>query len=230
MNNCKKECVDCLFKSDAVSVLNNEELGFLDKSCYTNEYKKGELIFKERTPVQHIVYLRRGFVKLMKTGVGGMDYILSISKPGSYLGIQNLTKGNKTNFFSAKAITDSEVCHIGINCFYDLLKMNGAFAIEVITTIVDDEMSYFERLVNNVQQQVPGRLASALFYFRNQVYNQNPFDLNLSRSELASLVGSSREGLSRILKEFNDEKIIKLQKNSIEIINEGKLQEIKMKG
>ena len=230
MNNCKLECVDCLFKSDAVSVLNNDELGFMAESCYTNEYKKGELIFKERTPVQHIVYLRRGFAKLMKTGVGSQDYILSIAKPGSYLGIQNLTKGNKTNFFSAKAITNSEVCHIDISSFYELLKKNGTFAIEVIATIVNDEMNYFERLVNNVQQQVPGRLASALFYFRNQVYNQNPFDLNLTRTELASLVGSSREGLSRTLKEFNDEKIIQIQKNSVEIIDEEKLLEIKMKG
>lgn len=230
MINCKNECTDCRFKSDAVSLLNNEELGILDKSCYTGELEKGELILKEGTPAQHIVYLRRGFVKLIKTGIGKKDYILSISKSGSYLGIQNLTKKHKTNFFSARSITNSEVCYIGIDCFYELLKKNGTFAIEVIATIVNDEMNYFERLANNVQQQLPGRLASALFYFRNEVYNQNPFDLNLTRSELASLVGSSREGLSRMLKEFNDAEIINIQKNSIEILNEDKLLEIKIKG
>lgn len=230
MNYCKKECVDCLLKSSAMSLLNNDELSFLDNSCYTNTFKKKELIFKEGVPVQHIVYLRRGFVKLMKSGVGGKNYILSVVKPGYFLGVQNLNSRNKTNFFSAEAVSDSEVCFIDINCFYDLLKNNGTFAIEVISTIVNDEMNYFERLINNVQQQLPGRLANALFYFRNQVYNQNPFDLNLTKLELASLIGSSREGVSRILKEFNDEGIIRLHKNRIEITDDARLMQIKFKG
>lgn len=230
MKNSRNECVNCVFKSEAALVLSKEELAVLDESCYKNTYSKGELIFKQGAPFQHIVYLRSGLVKLLMIGSSKKEYILSVTKPGSYLGIQNLTKKNKVNYYSAKAIIDSEVCHINTDSFYELIKKNGKFAIEVISAILNDEMNYFERLVDNVQQQMPGRLASALFYFCKQVYNQNPFELNLTRSELASLVGSSRESVSRILMQFHDSGIINIEKDKIKIIDEERLMKIREKG
>lgn len=230
MNIVQDSCVDCTLKSSAVSILNKNELCVLEDGCSRTRYKKGELIFKEGAPAQNIAYVRHGFVKLCKNGFGGNDFILSISKKGAYLGIQNLNKQNKLNYFSAYAITDSEVCFIDIDCFGKLLKLNGEFATEIIIFIFNDEMNYFDRLVNNVQQQMPGRLANALLYFKNHVYSENPFNLNLTKAELASLIGASRESVSRLLKIFQDDNIIKMEKRKITIINEKKLVEIKQKG
>lgn len=224
------QCISCSLKSKAVSALNDDELCFLEKSCSRILFKKGELVFKEGTPVNSICYVRRGFVKLSKQGIGEKDYILSVVKMGAYLGIQNLNSRSKKNFFSAIAIADSEICFINIECFYNLLKQNGEFAIEVISAIFNDEMNYFERLVNNVQQQLPGRLANAILYFSKQVYEQNPFDLNLTRTELASLIGTSRESVSRILKEFQDSGFIKIDKSKITILDLEKLCIIQQRG
>lgn len=230
MNIYGNSCVDCTIKSNAVSILNKNELCILDEGCSKTKYKKGELIFKEGAPAQHITYVRSGFIKLIKQGIGGKDFILSVSKKGAYLGIQNLNRKSTINYFSGIAVTDSEVCFIDIECFSRLLKQNGTFATEVITTIFNDEMNYFDRLVNNVQQQLPGRLANTLSYFQNEVYNSNPFNLNLTKAELAALIGTSRESVSRILKEFQDAKIIKMEKNKFTILDEKKLNEIKQKG
>jgi len=71
---------------------------------------------------------------------------------------------------------------------------------------------------------------SILIYFRTQVYNENPFNLNLNKSELASLIGTSRESVSRLLKTFQDAEIIKMEKRKITILNDKKLEEIKLKG
>lgn len=230
MNLVSDRCVDCRLKSTAVSILNKKELCILEEGCSKIHFQKGELIFKESSPAQHIAYVRDGFIKLVKKSVGGKDFILSISKKGAYLGIQNLSRKTKENYFSAIAVTESEVCFIDIGCFGKLLEQNGVFATEVITTIFNDEMNYFDRLVNNVQQQLYGRLANTLLYFRNEVYNQNPFNLNLTKAELAALIGTSRESVSRLLKEFQDTGIIKMAKKNITILNEKKLEEIKQKG
>ena len=230
MNIANNSCFDCRLKSNAVSILNRNELCILEEGCSKTTFKKGELIFKEGTPSQYITYVRDGFIKLCKRGVGDSDFILSISKKGAYLGIQNLSRKNKQNYFSAIAITESEVCFIDIDSFGKLLKENGEFATEVISYIFNDEMNYFERLVNNVQQQLPGRLANTLIYFRNQVYNENPFNLNLTKAELASLIGTSRESVSRLLKAFQDAKIIKMDKRNITILDDKKLEEVKLKG
>ena len=230
MNQLDYGCINCTLKSNAVSILDRNELGLLEEGCSKLLFKNGELIFKEGAPASHITYVRSGFIKMIKRGIGGKDFILGVSKKGTYIGIQNLNRKSGKNYFSAIAVTDSELCFIEIDVFERLLKKNGNFAAEVIATICNDEMNYFERLVNNVQQQLPGRLANTLSYFRNQVYNTNPFHLNLSRIELASLIGTSRESVSRILKEFHDEKIIRMSGREIMILNESKLEEIKQKG
>ncbi len=230
MNIANNTCSECTLKSNAVSILNKNELSILDEGCSKISFKKGELIFKEGVPSQYITYIRSGFVKLCKAGFRETDFILSISKKGAYLGIQNLNAKSKVNYFSAIAITDSEVCFIDIDCFGKLLKQNGEFALEVISYIFNDEMNYFDRLVNNVQQQLPGRLAHALLYFTNQVYNKNTFNLNLTKAELASLIGTSREAVSRMLKKFQDDGIIEMENRTITILNNKKLEDIKLKG
>lgn len=230
MNNLGNGCMDCNLKSHAVSILNENELCILEQGCSKTKYQKGELIFKEGAPARHITYVRAGLIKLIKQGIGGKDFILSISKKGAYLGIQNLNRKSTENYFSAIAVSNSEVCFIDIECFSRLLQQNGTFASEVITTIFSDQMNYFDRLVNNVQQQLPGRLANTLSYFQHEVYNSNVFNLNLTKTELAALIGSSRESVSRILKEFQDAEIIRMERSKITILNEQKLEEIKQKG
>lgn len=211
-------------------MLDNSELCTLEEGCSKIQYEKGELIFKEGGPVQHIIYIRKGFVKLVKKGVGGKDFILSISKKGSYLGIQNLDESIKTNYFSAITLSKSEVCFIDRHCFSNLLKQNGEFALKVLSTVFSDEMNYFDRLVKNVQQQLPGRLANTISYFSKEVYGKNSFALNLTQTEIAALIGTSRESVSRILKEFQDMGIITLKNNVLTILNEKRLEEIKLKG
>ena len=223
-------CLTCNIKSNVVAILSRDELSELGKGCMQTEFRKGELIFKEGTPANHIIYIRNGFVKLSKKGIGGKDYILSIAKKGAYLGINNITKTHKQHYLSATALTAVEVCFIDIEIFKILLKKNGEFASEVIHYIFEDEMNYFDRLINNVQQQVPGRLANTLFYFRYQVYDQNPFLMNITKVELASLIGTSRESVTRLLKEFQDVGIIRVQKNQFTILDEKRLEEIQKKG
>jgi len=227
-NNIK--CRNCIIKSSAVSVLDYTELGILESGCFQTNFKKGELIFKEGTPSKHIVYIREGFVKLSKTIMPEKEYIFSILKKGAYIGIQNLTKSDSTNYFSAYAMSDTLVCFLDIEYFNKLIKSNGEFASQVISYIIADEMDNFDRFMNNVQLQLPGRLANILLYFSKQVFGQNPFQLNITKSELAALIGTSRESVTRLLKDFQDDEIISVDKNTIYISNELQLVEIKKKG
>jgi len=230
MDTISDKCFDCKIKSEVVAILNREELNTLGKGCAQVHFNKGELLVKEGAPARHIIYIRGGYVKLGKKGIGGKDFILSISKKGAYLNIQNLNRKSNVYHFSATALTDTHVCFIDIDNFELLLKRNGVFATEVISYIFNDEMNYFERLLNNVQQQLPGRLANTLLYFRDEVYNQDTFHLNITKSELASLIGTSRESVTRLLKEFQNSGIIKAEKDKITILNGDQLEEIRQKG
>ena len=141
-----------------------------------------------------------------------------------------MNKKSSVNYVSAIAVTNAEVCFIDRTCFENILKQNGSFATEVISYIFDDEMNYFDRLLNNLQQQLPGRLANALIYFSQKVYNSKTFSLNLTKTEFGSLIGTSRESVTRLLKEFHQAGFIDLGKHVITILDMDKLEEIKQKG
>jgi CRP-like cAMP-binding protein len=228
INNIK--CRNCVIKSSAVSVLDYAELGILENGCFQTHFHRGELIYKEGSPAKQIIYIREGFVKLSKMIPGGKEYIVGISKQGGYLGIQNLNQTSTANYFSAYAMTDVQVCFLDSDYFDKLIRRNGEFAAQVISYIIKDEMDNFDRFLNNVQLQLPGRLANILLYFLQQVYGENPFQLNITKSELAALIGTSRESVTRLLKGFQDDGIISVDKNTIYITNKLRLIEIKKKG
>jgi CRP/FNR family transcriptional regulator, polysaccharide utilization system transcription regulator len=84
--------------------------------------------------------------------------------------------------------------------------------------------------MNNAQKQNIGRVADAILFFANKIYDTYSFDLPVSRQEIADLTGITRESASRILTEFHNEKIIDLQNRHFTILNDKLLREISEKG
>ena len=223
-------CLECKIKSTAISALNNNELEFLNENCTTGIANQGEIILREGDPARFVVYIRDGFVKQMKKSPDGKEHILSIVKKGSYIGLHNIVTSTRINYISAKALVRTSVCIINTHCFGDLLKRNGEFASRVISCICEDEIFFVGRLLKNQHQQLYGRLADALLYFRNEVYNENPFILSMTRGEIASFVGTSRESVTRALKDFQENGLIIVKKKMITIMDENKLMVLCKKG
>ena len=88
----------------------------------------------------------------------------------------------------------------------------------------------FENCINNSQKQNIGRIADAILFFADKIYNSDTFILPISRQELADLAGITRESASRILTDFHNEKIIDLQNRQLTILNKQLLLEISEKG
>ncbi len=75
-----------------------------------------------------------------------------------------------------------------------------------------------------------GRIADVLFYLSDKIYCQNPFELTISRQDLADLSGISKESAIRILKEFKEEGILTVDGNVLEILNLKQLHQISETG
>jgi len=223
-------CQECRIKSTAVSALNKDELEFLSRNCTPGIFRRGDPILKEGDPSRYIVYIRDGFAKQFKKSSRGEEQIINVVKKGSYVGLHNIIKTSCVNYISAKAIKDVSACFISRECFDELLRRNGEFASRVISCICEDEVLFINRLLNNQQQQLYGRLADALLYFLHVVYGENPFVLDLTKTELALFIGSSRESVTRALKQLQDSGIIKSERKTICILDEEKLKQLRKKG
>ena len=80
------------------------------------------------------------------------------------------------------------------------------------------------------QKQMHGRIADVLLYLSKEVFNSSDFELSLSRQDIGELSGMTKDSAIRILKEFENEHIIRLEGKKVSISNNLVLEEISMKG
>lgn len=224
------DCDTCQIKSKAVETLNTEELGILKQNCAEVTLQPGESIIKEGLLSSHIAYLKSGLAKICKKGVKGIDQILKIVQPGSYLGMQTVLS-NKIHQYSASAVEESVVCYIDIFSFKELIARNAQFANELILYLCRDELGYFNRFVNVHQKQVDGRLADTILFFSDEINDgAKDFIIPLSRNDLAALVCATCESVTRVIKDHADIGTIKVNGKHFEIVNYELLKTISEKG
>lgn len=221
-------CQTCKIKSSAAEALSKNELEKLENNCVEVSFKKGDIIFKQGAFSSNIIYLKAGLVKQCITGPKTKQ-IIKITKAPSYLGIPT-TFHEKINQYSATAIDNTTVCFIDNEIFRNFVQKNGKFAYEIIIGLCRNEVNSFKRCVNRAQKNVNGRLAEALLFMYNEIFESNVFTLPLKRSELGNFIDSSRESVSRVLTEFHNEGIIKLKGKNITILNKNLLEVISRNG
>lgn len=217
-------CRNCKNKSKAAGKLDQKELERLGHNCQRVIFQKNERIMIQNAPSYAIVFIQKGLVKVHAMGPE-KEQILRIVKGPAYLGIPT-TVVAKINQYSVTALSKTNVCFIGFAIFNEFVTNNSAFAYEIIVELCKSELYNYKRCINQLQKQSSGKLAEALLYFSEEIFNAKNFKLPLTRNELGDLTCNSRETISRILSDFSANKIIKIKKNFISILDKEQLERI----
>lgn len=225
----RMNCHDCIDKSCATSVLGSLELDLIFKNRYITSVKKNTNILNEGSPTSHIIYLRSGLVKEFILKPDNHEQILQIILPHSYLGLTSLF-GDKVNHYSYSALTDLDLCYINIDTFTNLVKTNGSFAFEILSSVGRDSLNSFHRYIDQSHKKIYGRMADILIYLSKVIFNENKFQVPLTRQEIADMVGTSRESTGRVLSKFQGEGIISIHGRNIIIKDLDKLEKISKYG
>jgi len=218
-------CENCKDKSCATAVLSQQEMGNIQKNRYVSSVRRRTNILNEGSPISHIIYLRSGLVKEYILRPDNQEQILQIIQPQSYLGLTSIF-GDKVNHYSYTALTDLKLCYIDIDVFTNLLKNNGKFAYEILTSLGRDNLNNFHRFINQNHKKIYGKVAEILIYFSKVIFNDSKFQIPLTRKEIADMVGTSRESTGRVLSKFSEEGIIDITGRNVTINNHGKLEKI----
>ncbi|MDP4208223.1 MAG: Crp/Fnr family transcriptional regulator [Bacteroidota bacterium] len=224
----KTICKFCNLKSAAAKKLNEDEICALGNNCAEVQFKTGDIIIKQDALSTNVVYVKSGLVKIHIKGPI-KERIRKIIKAPAYLCLPS-TFGDKVNHFSATALEDTSICFIDVNVFKQFIYDNGDFAYQIILDLSKGELQNFHSCLNNAQKQNIGRVADAILFFANEIYNSNSFTLPISRQDLADLTGITRESASRILTDFHNEKILEIDSRKITVVNEALLRQISEKG
>ena len=93
-----------------------------------------------------------------------------------------------------------------------------------------NEIDSFFRCLNRTQKQITGRVADALLFLYNDIYEKKEFDIPLTREEFGNYIDTTRESVSRVLTEFQKDGLITINDKKFNILEEEKLKKISEKG
>jgi CRP/FNR family transcriptional regulator, polysaccharide utilization system transcription regulator len=221
-------CIDCNCKGSIFKALSETEIELINQNRYEVSFKAGEMMFKQGTPSPHFLCLTSGLAKLYIEGYG-KNLILALVKPVEYILGPGIYVDNR-HHYSASAVEDSTACLVDVNTFKNMVRANPDFADEFIRRISTMTIFNFDQVVSLTQKQMHGRIADVLFYLSDSIYCSNPFEMTISRQDLADLSGMSKESAIRILKEFKDEGILTTKGNTVHILNPQQLKQISQTG
>ena len=220
------KCEQCIVRQfSSLKALNKEELVRMAdcKTSYT--IKKGEPIFEEGEVTNGIYCIKDGVCKLSKLSDNGKDQIVKLVKPGELLGQRSMISDEPANL-SAVALEDMEVCFIPRNEVMQFFNENNQFSMNVMKTICEDLKDADDHMVNMAQKTVRQRLVDTLIYLE-ETFGKNldgTLRIQLSREELAGMIGTATESCIRLLSELNKSKLIELTGKKILLIDKVKLK------
>ncbi len=188
-------------------------------------YKKNQTIFADGDDGNGFYVVVSGRVKVCKLSREGKEQILHIIGPGEPFGEVAVFAGEHFPAH-AQAMEETKSLFIPRNAFIDVLKQNPSLAMNMLA-MLSRRLRKFTALVEDLSlKEVPGRLSAYLLYLSETQNHANDLTLDISRSQLASLLGTIPETLSRILARMNSEELIASDGRTIQILNRDGLEQL----
>lgn len=184
-------------------------------------FKRGETLVKQGTMVNHLMFVRAGFVKLefeTETGI----VLLDVVPAGRMICLTGLF-GNDIAKYSVIALTEVKVCDISRSFVEETILSNGEFASRVVKNMNLQNDYLYKRISSLNQKQMHGRLADVLLYLSDIVFKSDEFPMILSRRDLGNYSGMAMMSVIRTIQTIKSDGIIEEGKGILKILNKSRL-------
>jgi CRP-like cAMP-binding protein len=211
------------FKSSSVLTdLPEAELKMLFANTREHVYVKGQVLFREGAHPVGIYFIEEGKVKKYKVDKDGREQIIYVANTGELVGYHALL-AEEHYPDSASTLEDSRIILIPRENFLKVLEVSDVLSRRLLKSLSHEFSVFANSLALFAQRSVRERFAMQLILMREK-YKQNftpgmEVEINMSREDLASLVGTARENIVRILKDFKKEGILETKGRKIIIKN-----------
>ena len=221
-----KKMQDILAAIPSFQGLSENQLNEIKKIVVNRHYTKGELIFSEGDHGDGFYVVAGGMIKIFKMSIEGKEHIMRIVGPGESFGQVSVFAG-RTFPAGAQAIAKSHLLFLPRSSFVDLITRNPSLALSMLASLSMRLREFTVHVERLALKEVPGRLAAYLIHLVDESGNdQELVSLNISKVQLASLLGTTPETLSRILSQMADSGLIEVEKRDIRILDHPGLENL----
>ncbi|ENQ3080341.1 Crp/Fnr family transcriptional regulator [Bacillus cereus] len=192
-----------IFKS-----LSDEEILKIAAMSKHKQFKKGQPLIHEGEKSDTLFIINKGQVKLSKLTPQGKEQILHILTSGECFCELNIFNCDEKSNFSAYAMEDTKICMLKKNDMDSIIERNPGIALKLLKTVTK-RLAHTENLAHNLATNDPEvRIAYIILEFCEKYGKDTDkgiiINLPLTREEIASYIGVTRETISRKFSKFED--------------------------
>ena len=207
------------FLDDARAVANLETLS-ADRKVHAVRRKQD--IYREGDEPTRLYFVKSGRVKTVQATAGGKELITGLYGPGEFFGYLPLLEQTPHND-SAVAVDDAELVYIPKDDFSQLLR-TPAVGEQFIRLLAGRVSEREKQLLGMAYNSIRRRVADTLLHLHEQAGAGPEATIQLSREDMAAMVGTAAESLIRTLSEFRQEGLIEVNPKNIRVLQPEKLR------
>ncbi|PHR28328.1 MAG: transcriptional regulator [Desulfotalea sp.] len=211
----KKEIIE---SSILFAGLPSEQIDALAEIAVLKNYGKGENIFFEGDVGIGFYVVGEGKVKISKISFAGKEHILHIFGGGEPFGEVPVFNGRPFPA-TAEALAKTKALFFPRDKFVLLVEAHPSLALNMLAVLSFRLRKFATQIENLSLKEVPARLASYLVYLSEEQGDKDIVVLDISKGQLASLLGTIPETLSRIFSKMTDEGLIEVKGKRITLLD-----------
>lgn len=216
---CRQDRLFCDLPSAAV-----KRLGEITNSA---TYPKGATLFVEGQAARGVFIICNGHVKLSTSAADGKTLILKIADPGEVLGLPATISG-KPYEVSAEVIEPTQANFISKSDFQNFLRDHGEAALRVARELSETYYSAFDEMRTiGLSNSAGEKLARFILeWAASQPNGGHPLKITLSltHEEIAQMIGSSRETVTRLFADFKKRDLLQVKGSTLLIKDKAALE------
>lgn len=220
-----RKMLNIISRVHCFSNLTENQLDELMNIAVDRHFNKSEIIFSDGDEGNGFFVVVDGLVKIFKASPTGKEQTLHIYGQGEPFG-QVAVYAGRSYPASAQSITKSHVLFFPRAAFVDLITRIPPLAMNMLSVLSRRLREFTVQVANLSLKDVSGRLAAYLVYLADDQGKDNIITLNISKGQIANLLGTIPETLSRIFARMAELNLIEIDGRKIMLLNRSGLEEL----
>lgn len=224
-----ENCLSCKWRSEKFFCnLDQTALKAFDDLAFTNVYPEGAVLYAEAQPPRGIFLLCRGSAKLSISAGDGKTLITRIAQGGEILGMASVFSGNPYKS-TAETLEPTQVNFVRREDFLRFVQQYQEACVKAARQLsqeceADSDHIRALGLSHSAAEKLAHLLLSWCAQRGKETENGTRVQLLMTHEDISQLIGTSRETVTRLLKEFRDKKIIAIRGSALTVLNRGALE------
>jgi CRP/FNR family transcriptional regulator, cyclic AMP receptor protein len=206
-----------------LDALSQEEVAQLHARGVVRRFPRGDALFHERQASDRVMLLTEGRVKIASTSEDGRETVLAFRGPGEVLGELSAIDG-KPRSAGVTAVDPVVALVIPARAFRAFLERSPRALLWILERLIARLREADRKRAEFGTSDTIGRVAARLVelaadYGREQPGGGVRIDLPITQEELASWVGSSREGVNKALQTLRGLRWVETERRAITVLD-----------